>query len=292
MDTKAAQDLLDKRAGQFDSLEKTLWPTNRYIARQWLGIKYFGVKYLVYLWARVGMKYPKTIVVTLFCKCKITLPLERYSAQLFFAGMLPEIPTTRFMMKAFAPGIVFYDIGANYGFYSHLAGHYPCQSYAFEPSPRTYHYLESNKGPATTTKQMALGSFRGTIPFYDVDNSSGFSTTLNEIADNLPLQHHRVDVTSESLDHFLENNPAPQLIKIDVEGAEKSVLEGGKKFLTEHNPTILMEVWAKSEFSKRAVDTISEFGYQPFEIKADGDLSEVSKDEAWTTGGNIVFKKK
>jgi len=51
-------------------------------------------------------------------------------------------------------------------------------------------------------------------------------------------------VPAIQLDTFLQgaDEPAPDVIKIDVEGAELQVLEGGRRLLAEHRPLLLMEI--------------------------------------------------
>jgi FkbM family methyltransferase len=50
-------------------------------------------------------------------------------------------------------------------------------------------------------------------------------------------------VPSISLDEFIaRGNPAPQLMKIDVEGGETAVLAGAERLLAEHSPVIICEV--------------------------------------------------
>jgi len=52
----------------------------------------------------------------------------------------------------------------------------------------------------------------------------------------------RRPVTTIPLDYLLEIYPAPNLIKIDVEGAEEMVMDGMTKVLTEARPKVYMEV--------------------------------------------------
>ena len=53
-----------------------------------------------------------------------------------------------------------------------------------------------------------------------------------------------MDVESCTLDSFIfeRGNPAPQLIKIDVEGAEESVFKGALKTLELYHPTLVVEI--------------------------------------------------
>lgn len=80
-----------------------------------------------------------------------------------------------------------------------------------------------------------------------------------------------------TLDALLEHFPAPQVLKIDVEGAEHDVLRGAKRLLTEIRPVIYCEVagntsnevtaifrehryrlWDGASFDGRFVDEVSQ----------------------------------
>ena len=54
----------------------------------------------------------------------------------------------------------------------------------------------------------------------------------------------RVSVQATTLDSLLAEYPQPDLVKIDVEGAERQVLEGASRVLTEVRPRIYIEVGA------------------------------------------------
>lgn len=41
---------------------------------------------------------------------------------------------------------------------------------------------------------------------------------------------------------FEQSNPAPDLLKIDVEGAEALVIQGGLRTLNSYSPTLLIEI--------------------------------------------------
>jgi len=53
-------------------------------------------------------------------------------------------------------------------------------------------------------------------------------------------------VVTVSLDWLLERRRGPAVVKIDVEGAELSVLQGAARLLHEHRPRLLIEVYEKS----------------------------------------------
>ena len=70
-----------------------------------------------------------------------------------------------------------------------------------------------------------------------------------------------------SLDSFLEFKP--DLIKIDVEGYEVEVINGGKETLTKYKPKLFIEIddnnlkWAGSS-ARELVETLEKLNYQIF----------------------------
>jgi FkbM family methyltransferase len=67
-------------------------------------------------------------------------------------------------------------------------------------------------------------------------------------------------VAAISLDDFVAaGNPAPNIIKIDVEGAEAEVLLGAKTIMNSIRPVVLVEVHGANEFSavKQAFESYS-----------------------------------
>ncbi|MBI4127239.1 FkbM family methyltransferase [Candidatus Peregrinibacteria bacterium] len=85
-------------------------------------------------------------------------------------------------------------------------------------------------------------------------------------------------VKSVSLDEFIkEMNIDPDLLKIDVEGAETMVVEGAKQFLSAKSPMIFLEVhpeFLKSMSSTeeelfRKIESIAHFERKPFHFVRD-----------------------
>jgi FkbM family methyltransferase len=68
-----------------------------------------------------------------------------------------------------------------------------------------------------------------------------------------------------TLDWLLERFPAPQLLKIDVEGAEHKVLQAAQKLLATHRPNVLCEVHAPNR--QMVADILGTHGYQMFDLE-------------------------
>ncbi len=138
-------------------------------------------------------------------------------------------------------GGVFYDVGAQAGYHTVLAAKRAGAVgavYAFEPLPRNQSYLRRNlelNGIRNTTMVPAAVSDRdGELCF---DPGPGF------MAGHLSEDGDGFRVKAVSLDYWQQTEQArtPDLVKIDVEGAELSVLQGARRLITEHHPAILID---------------------------------------------------
>jgi len=135
-------------------------------------------------------------------------------------------------------GDVFYDIGANVGFYSLLAarlvgieGHV----YAFEPLPRNLEYLSRhirmNNCRNITIVPCAVADCTSKRYFTVPNSSTGHFSEAGEL-----------EVETITLDDFLFDRHArsPNIIKADIEGAEIEMLEGASRCLTECRPLVFL----------------------------------------------------
>jgi len=140
------------------------------------------------------------------------------------------------------PTDVFYDIGANLGFFSALAGVKGAKVFAFEPNPLTFNQLNQNLDANNVEYQLfqiALSDFegkarlsrgRGPNPMAKLDENGGYRVEVKE---------------GDSLDI-----PKPDVVKIDVEGHELEVLKGIKGILKNTRPVILYEVHSHQQVKK------------------------------------------
>tara|TARA_B100000242_G_scaffold294395_1_gene277181 strand:- start:21287 stop:22069 length:783 start_codon:yes stop_codon:yes gene_type:complete len=158
------------------------------------------------------------------------------------------------------------DIGAAVGFYTHYILKHSSFCYCFEVNPerakRLKKIFSSNKVKVET---IALSNKKSSTllktPIKDGIPSMGRASVESE---NLfhGQQTETLEVFTNMLDNFSLKNIG--FIKIDVEGHELAVLEGGKNLLLKNSPNILVE--AEERHKKNAVKKInnflSEFGYK------------------------------
>ncbi len=154
-----------------------------------------------------------------------------------------EVDRLRALAAAMTQGAVVYDVGANVGIYSLLASLRVGASgmvYAFEPLKRNLQYLrrhlELNNVQNCLILETAVGNIEGTRRFSAAswDFSMGRLSAEGEIL-----------VPSTTLDSCIYGEKGlrpPNIIKIDVEGAEFEVLQGASRALSELRPAIFLEI--------------------------------------------------
>lgn len=138
------------------------------------------------------------------------------------------------------PGMLFVDVGANIGYFSLIAARLVGETgrvWAFEPEEENFSLLRRNIAANgcknITPTQKAVAQKSGTQMLYkDSDNLCAHSLLPKE-------GWEPVVVGTVSLDEFFKNTPHISVIKIDVEGAEMSVLAGMKDIL-EKNPQLML----------------------------------------------------
>lgn len=157
----------------------------------------------------------------------------------FFAEFEPL--TVTLFRESLRPGSVVLDIGAHIGYYSVLAAQAVGSEgrvFAFEPGPDNFEILERN---------IAINAFRNVQPFRQaVSNKGGLRPfVLSEPSDRQGFYPHPFASTVQTclvecvtVDSFLGNRPV-DVVKIDVEGGEISVLEGMQQTLA-RNPKIVL----------------------------------------------------
>jgi protein O-GlcNAc transferase len=181
----------------------------------------------------------------------------------------------KFLRQLVQPGDTVVDIGANYGVYAlSLARKVgpSGQLWAFEPATDTAQLLrESSSANGTTwlqVVQQALSDREGTAWLQMPGQAE-----LNSLADPSSLDAAAQQGSGESvavttLDRCLETYgwTRVDLLKIDAEGEEERILNGGKRFFHELSPLVMFEVKAGAELHLELVNHFQELGYQSFRL--------------------------
>ncbi|SRR5712691_64660 len=140
-----------------------------------------------------------------------------------------------------APFIV--DVGANVGQFANAAKLFfpKARVVSFEPDPETYADLKINTCGLTDIDlhNIGLGDQEGMLPFYRHELS--VMSTFSAQADDVALDRASPELPIRRLDAVLNSDDRPDLLKIDVEGFERQVLQGAWQTLT-RSRYVLIEV--------------------------------------------------
>lgn len=149
---------------------------------------------------------------------------------------------------------VFWDVGGNVGYYSWIALslNSDVEVVIFEPDKTNIGLLEETiaKNNLKTAKiiKAAVSEEDGILEFL-TDPISGATGCINSVSqlDNMTSLHHDfglskvISVKSVSLDSLVKTSTPPDVIKIDVEGAEHLVISGARQMLQSHKPVVVLE---------------------------------------------------
>jgi FkbM family methyltransferase len=148
-----------------------------------------------------------------------------------------------------------WDIGAHVGYHSLVFAGLGAQVLAFEPNQhnaaRLRAHLERNPALARNIRHLAVAvSDRdGEVAFVQSGDMKGGSSGSHLAAALPPLESavyagcERLLVPAVRMDSLIDRGErVPDVIKIDVEGAELLALQGGRKLLTEKKPLLFIEV--------------------------------------------------
>lgn len=175
-----------------------------------------------------------------------------------------ELPVQAALARLLAPGCVFYDVGANAGFFSMQAAKAVGSAgrvFSFEPLPENgssvLEQVELNALSQVRLVNLAVGRAPGTATF----SFAAGSNALAHLGSARTPSELSMEVGVTSLDAFTERSPPPDVLKMDVEGAEVDVLEGAERVLREHHPDWLIELHGE-DLGARCVELLSRHGYR------------------------------
>ncbi len=165
---------------------------------------------------------------------KIAIPDSRY----IIGNYEPEL--AKIIFNEIQLGKQFVDIGANAGYFSLLASENSTKKViSIEPIPQNIQFLkehiEINRIENIEILPIAISDKIGEIEFSNSDNLSA-NTYKKE---SVMFKGEGIKVQTITLQELAKRNSldANCFIKIDVEGAEFDVLEGGKEFLEKYLQT-------------------------------------------------------
>ena len=180
-----------------------------------------------------------------------------------------EEKTTKFIKDNLRPGQVFVDVGANVGYYTLLASKLvgpKGKVYSFEPLHNSWSILSKNLEANKCKNVVVFYSALSDKPELKIKlfgaNAPGQYSIIPNHEDSIEVNNYVFDTLNK------KENIVPDMIKIDVEGAQMQVLEGMKDILaTDRELTIIVEdytgdtvEWLQKEFGFKVITTEREAG--------------------------------
>ena len=211
-----------------------------------------------------------------------------------------------FFLDTVKAGMTVFDVGANIGLYSVLAGRKvgaEGKVFSFEPDPVNFNFLRKN---------IDLNNLKNVMPVNKAVTSKSDDVKLflskENFGDhslyNTEIQRNSISVPGVSLDDFVREMglKSIDLIKLDIQGAEGLALQGMKEILNSVNAPKLFIEYYPYGLKKMGIDplqiltTLENYNYEIFVIdevlKKVDDRSEVVKNVNGKKYLNLFARKK
>jgi FkbM family methyltransferase len=141
------------------------------------------------------------------------------------------------------PGGTAIDVGANQGFFAFAFSRIADSVEAFEPNPDYATFARRMLGTRARMHQVALSNANGSAEFVVPVSEEGTVLHLGGYLKQATAQHSkamRFEVEVRTLDSYAFRDV--RVIKVDVEGSEMEVLEGGRETILRDRPPLIVEL--------------------------------------------------
>lgn len=206
-------------------------------------------------------------------------------------GRLYEPDLATLMLRTLGPGSVFLEIGGHVGTFSMLAGHLIGAEgavIAIEPNPDNIghfrRHVTLNEHENVHLIEAACCDREGTMEFFtNLDNDGGhalWDVGEHSFNQKSKADPQRTEVKTVTVDGVLAAQDVARvdLIKVDTEGAELSVMQGAERTLRELRPPLIV-----CEFNRFGLEQMGtsmpelrafmdDRGYGCYLMNAEGDL--------------------
>lgn len=214
-----------------------------------------------------------------------------------YYSRLYEYPYISCLQNFIKSGDLFVDVGANIGFYTIWAAlqvGLEGRVFSFEPNPLAYAFLEKN---------IELNELRNVNLYQVAVGESDGMAQLEARFDDLALSRivrsetgkEIISVTQKRLDTFFSETEKTQIkfIKVDAEGAEPEILQGGETIL-EKRPDLLVEVDERrlgpsGSSEEELLALLTRYEYVPFWLNRRGQLVPFKLSAKKPVRNNLFF---
>lgn len=260
--------------------------------------------FLKRLWELLLLKSnkPAKLTIAWYNNIKLTISQDSEISRCIYIEGVYEPNQFYFLSKFLKKGMTFIDIGANIGLYSLFASKLVGEKgrvFAIEPSSRELNKLRQNlklnKPSNIKFLRTALSDSNSVkklniaVSPYDGHNSFGqfgYETTKTD---------HMEEVITKTLDKLIQEARIKRIdaIKIDVEGAEESILKGGSQTLKLLKPLLLMEfsdrTLAKQGASSNQIwKFLTSLSYIIYDFDRSSGKLRKAKQKKYYDGENII----
>ena len=208
---------------------------------------------------------------------EVTLPLDK---AVWSGTYEPEFSEA--IARGVMPGDICYDIGGYRGYISGLmalAG--ASRVFVFEPLPENQQALrrlrQLNPDLPIELMPLAIGDVDGSTPFKVMSDLS-MGKLVSSRFQSAAADFGEIEVNIQRIDTLVEIGevPPPDLIKIDVEGAELDVLQGAATVIRSFRPRVFLEVHS-AMLEKQCLQMLSKFGYEILRLGSTPDGDELTR---------------
>jgi FkbM family methyltransferase len=176
------------------------------------------------------------------------------------------------LSEIMAAGGTAVDVGANQGFFAYAFSRIATRVEAFEPNPDYAAFAQAMLGSRARVHAIALSNERGTAELVVPLSEQGMALHLGgslktATAGQGGMQHFQVEV--RTLDSYEFSDV--RALKVDVEGSEMEVLQGGRATIARDRPILIVELLtgAHADPAAAAEEICGTYGYTAWLVTSD-----------------------
>jgi FkbM family methyltransferase len=162
--------------------------------------------------------------------------------------------------------------------------------YAYEPASETRRLLTQSRELNRTDNLDIIAaalSDRKRAGHLALNHTSELHSLSNDGAGEA------VNITSLDEEDRIRNWRSPDFVKIDAEGEEQRILEGGRAFFARHSPLVMFEIKTENEVNRPVIDEFRAMSYRIFRLLPGAPmLVPVQSDELFDTYELNLFAAK
>ena len=214
----------------------------------------------------------------------LNYPIQLPDDKLIWTGTY-EVEFSQALADAVNKGDICYDIGGFRAFFSGVLAVAGAKTvYIFEPFPDNCRQIQAviaanPQLPSLHLLDIAVGEEIGCAEFSVMPEASMGKLSSSSFQQEA-TEAKKITVPITTLDNLVQSGQLelPNLIKIDVEGAEIFVLRGAVQILQKYKPKLFIEVHSR-ELARKCNELLTGIGYKVIVMETDKQPDFVSEPE-------------